>query len=54
MKLIDKGVVIEHGRPVIKEPDDQNEAVRKTIAAKILREHDDHQDPSLLHIRFDS
>ena len=53
MKLINQGVMYENGivRPVDKPIE---EGRQKTICHGILTAHDNHADPDLLHITFDS
>ncbi len=55
MKLRDKNVFYTGGRPAeFVSGYSKEEGKKKTMAYRILDAHDDHSDPDVLHIRYDS
>lgn len=54
MELHDEPVYLKDGKPVTAGDPDIAEARKKTMAYQIMAAHDDHSDPHIAHLKFDS
>lgn len=54
MELHNHGVFLEDGKLIEDDHRNKEEGRKKTISWKILNRHDNHTDPALLHMHFDS